>query len=256
MPLLEEWAGLMLAVLWYNSCIKSDAVFGGGSAAETARAWIIDLQPGTWFAVPAVPGPKHVVNNLLHRMMGEDRPIIGRVSRGLYWRRHPPVSGMYDQVSLLVPSCHSAIAPPGSGYADYCALNIVGWSTQVPARTAVAVPYRDLVPPRMPSKGLEFAYSHRHNKRRRDLNWNEATLLEAARAFGASDRRSWDSAMRSILHDNGRMKPNTPINKDRLLWAAETEAIKPRWPAGEGDKSFEAVMGRLGADLPDAVEVI
>lgn len=236
--------------------MKSDAVFGGGSAAETARAWIVDLQPGTWFAVPAVPGPKHVVNNLLHRMMGEDRPIIGRVSRGLYWRQHPPVSAMYDQVPLLVPSCRSAIAPPGSGYADYCALNTVGWSTQVPARTTVAVPYRNLTPPKLPSRGLEFAYAHRPNERRRDLNWNEATLLEAARAFGASDCRSWDSAMRSILHGNGRMKPNTPINRDRLLWAAETEAFRPRWPAGEGDKSFEAVISRLGDDLPDVVEVL
>ena len=231
------------------------AVRDAGSAAETAREWVTSLQPDTWFSVPAVPGPQHVVNTLLHRMMAEERPIIGRASRGLYWRQHPPVSGMYGQVPVLVPPPHSAMAPPGSGYADWCALNAVGWSTQVPARTLVAVPHRNLKPPKMPLKGLEFAYAHRPNERRRDLNWNEATLLEAARAFGASDCRSWDAAMRSILHHNGRMKPNTPINRDRLLWAAETEVFKPRWPTGEGDKSFDAVMSRLGSDLPDVVEI-
>ena len=232
------------------------AVRDARSATETARAWIADLQPGTWFSVPAVPGPKQVVNALLYRMMAEGRPIIGRVSRGLYWRRHPPISGMYDQVPVVVPCLHSAMTPPGSGYADWCALNTVGWSTQVPARTVVAVPYRNLVPPKMPSRGLELAYIHRPNRRRCRLNWNEATLLEAARAFGASDCRSWDAAMQSILHNNGRMKPNTPINRDRLLWAAETEVFKPRWPSGEGDRAFGAVMSRLGSDLPDVVEVL
>lgn len=148
------------------------------------------------------------------------------------------------------------MAPPGSGYADWCALNTVGWSAQVPARTLVAVPHRNLKPPTMPLKGLEFAYAHRPNGRRRALNWNEATLLEAARAFGASDCRSWDAAMESILHRNGRMKPNTPINRGRLLWAAEAEAFKPGWPAGEGDGSFGAVMARLGSDLLDVVEVL
>ena len=196
------------------------AVCDARSVAAIAREWVAGLQPGTWFSVPAVPGPQHVVNTLLHRMMAEERPIIGRASRGLYWRQHPPVSGMYGQVPVLVPSHHSAMAPPGSGYADWCALNTVGWSAQVPARTLVAVPHRNLKPPTMPLKGLEFAYAHRPNGRRRALNWNEATLLEAARAFGASDCRSWDAAMESILHRNGRMKPSTPINRGRLLWAA------------------------------------
>ncbi len=230
---------------------------GGRPAAETeaAREWIVGLPVGTWFTVPAVPAPKQIVNDLIKRLLADAPSIIGRAARGLYWRQPPSISSLHGLVPRINSSFYWAAAPPGSGYADWNALLALGWGTQVPVQVEIAVPIRNLVPPRMPLKGEEVGYKHRPNPRRRDLNWNEATLLEGARSCGAADPRLWGSAISGIVEGNWKYKPRTPINKERLLWAAESERADSKWPAGKGEMSFGSVVSMLASDLPDVTEV-
>ena len=220
-----------------------------------ARDWILGLPAGTWFTVPSVPAPKQVVNNLLARMLADDWPVIGKMARGLYWRQHPPASGLHGYPPIRDAACLSAAAPAGSGYAEWNALFALGWSTQGPVRTIVAVPYRNLVPPSMPTRGDHWAYLHRPNQRRRDLNWNEATLLEGALSFGGSGLSPWKRVVGRLLDGECYLKAHTPIHMDRVLWAAEAEKPLSKWPAGEGDFSFHAVINRLASDLPDVISV-
>ena len=165
------------------------------------------------------------------------------------------VGSLHGLVPRIDSSFYWAAAPPGSGYADWNALLALGWGTQVPVQVQIAVPIRNLVPPKMPLKGEEVVYKYRPNPRRRDLNWNEATLLEGARYCGAADPRLWGSAISGIVEGNWKYKPRTPINKERLLWAAESERVDSKWPAGEGEMSFDSVMSILASELPDLVEV-
>ena len=223
------------------------------SASGAARAWIEALPAGTWFRSAAVPGDRHVVRNVLSRLMAADRPIIGRVAPSVYWRQHPPRYPGYGKVPILTHSSDSVLAPPGAGYASWCALRRIGWCRQVPYKTTIAVPYRNLTPPVLPS-GPPIIFAERHNKRRRELNWNEATLLDAAISAGPYDCPNWDHAMLCFDWSNGWMKKGMPIRKDSFLWAAEAENPPTKWPAGEGYNSFGSVIGRLAADLPDIVE--
>jgi hypothetical protein len=107
----------------------------------------------------------------------------------------------------------------------------------------------------MPTLGDEWTYLHRPNQRRRGLNWNEATLLEGALSFGGSNLHPWGRVIDRLLNGECYLKPHTPIHMDRVLWAAETEKPLPKWPAGEDDLSFHAVMDRLAADLPGVIPV-
>lgn len=239
---------------WYDSYMDDRiSATDRGSASSAARAWIEALPAGTWFRSAAVPGERHVVRNSLSRLMAADAPIIGRVAPGIYWRQHPPRDPRYGKVPILTHSADSVLAPPGSGYAGRNALHRIGWCRQMPYRTAIAIPYRNLAPPPSPS-GPPVVFVERHNKRRRNLNWNEATLLEAAMSSGPYDCKSWDHAMSYFDWANGWMKQGMPIRKDVFLWAANAENPPTKWPAGEGYNSFDSVIGRLAADLPDIVE--
>lgn len=225
---------------------------GGISLSAVARGWIQDLPAGTWFRSDAVPGPRHVVRNVLSRFMATNQPIIGRVANGIYWRQPPPADPGYGVLPTLTHSADSVLAPVGSGYAGLCALSHVGWSRQVPYRTTIAVPYRNRTPPQMPV-GPPVLFSERSNTRRRSLNWNEATLLDAAKSAGFADYSDWDHAMWCLTDASGWMKDGEPIRKDLLLWAAQSEPVSRGRSRGEGDKSFVAVMSRLAVGLPSVL---
>ena len=222
-------------------------------AAVTAASqdWIEGLPAGTWFKASSVPGPRGAVHTMLHRMLREPTPIIGRAARGIYWRRHPPEHILHD--SMPTVSVAVAAAPAGSGWASWTALSAFSWSTQRAHRHIVGVPARGLKPPAMPYDGITPIYMFRPNRRRLELAWGEATLLDAARSFGGSDCRSWDDALERLVNVHPGSLADTCISKDKVMWAAETERFRPRWPAGEGFKSFDAVIGRLRADMPDTV---
>ena len=186
-------------------------------------------------------------------MLAEPTPIIGRASRGVYWRRHPP--GHVSHNSMPVAPVAPAVAPPGSGWADWSALTAFSLTTQRPIRDSVGVPVRGLKPPSMPHRGITPVYSFRPNRRRRELTWGEASLLDAARSFGGCDYRSWDHALDAIVGVTGKTIAGTVIDKDKVIWAAQTERFTPKWPAGIGEKSFDAVISRLASDLPDRLPI-
>ncbi len=224
------------------------------SLSSIARGWIENLPSGTWFRSSAVPGPRQVARNILSRLLSADLPIIGRAARGIYWRQPPPADFSYGSMPLVLNEAKSVLAPLGSCEAGFGALSRIGWSTQVPYRTTIAVPYRNLTPPALPV-GPPLSFVERSNIRRRSLNWNEANLLEAAKSAAAADYHNWDHAMWLLTEANGWMKPGEPIRKEVLLWASETEPTGRRWPfGGEGDRAFEAVIGRLAGGLPDLLE--
>ena len=224
-------------------------------ATVTANSedWIVNLPGGTWFKASSVPGPRGAVYTMLHRMLAEPSPIIGRASRGVYWRRHPPEHILYE--SMPITPVAPVVAPAGSGWASWSALTAFSWSTQRSIRDLAGVPVRGLKPPTMPHSGITPVYMFRPNRRRLELTWGEATLLDAARSFGGCDYRSWDHAMEALVGVTGRSLAGTAIEKDRVMWAAETERFVPKWPAGNGFKSFDAVISRLKTDMPDRLPV-
>ena len=223
------------------------------TVTQPAQDWIEDLPPDTWFTPAAVPGPSSAVYTMLHRMLADPAPLIGRAAHGVYWRRHPVGHILHDMMPST--SVAEAVAPAGSGWASWSALAAFSWSTQRATRHIVGVPVRGLRPPAMPYAGVTPVYLYRRNRRRLELTWGEATLLDAARSFGGSDCHSWDHAMECLTRVDSRSLAGTSIDKDRVMWAAETERFRPKWPAGDGDKSFAAVIGRLRVDMPERVPV-
>ena len=243
--------------MWYDSYMAQTVgrlADGHPSMSSVARHWIEGLPSGTWFRSAAVPGPGHVVRNVLSRLMGTSLPIIGRAARGIYWRQPPPADSGYGPMPLVLDEAISVLASPGSCYARFGALSRIGWSTQMPCRTILAVPYRNLTPPVL-LVGRPVRFEERSNTRRRSLNWNEANLLEAARSARRADYHNWDHAVWLLTEANGWMKQGEPIRKEMVLWAAETEPLEREWQCdGKDDKSFDAVIARLSDDLPDLVE--
>ena len=223
------------------------------TVTDASQDWIVNLPAGTWFKASSVPGPRGAVYTMLHRMLAESYPIVGRAARGVYWRRHPPEHILYG--SMPITSVAVAVAPAGSGWAEWSALSAFSWSTQHAIRHIVGVPVRGVKPPTMAHSGITPIYVFRPNRRRLELTWGEATLLDAARSFGGCDCRSWDDAMERLVGGRSASLAGAHIAKDKVMWAAETERFVPRWPSGNGVKSFDAVIDRLKADMPDKVPI-
>ena len=226
------------------------------SAAGAARAWIAALPPFTLFRTDAVPSRTTVVRSLLTRMLAEDRPIVGRAIRGLYWRQPPPVHPSYGRPPASAVRMAQAYLPPGSGLSGPSALEATRWSTQVPVCNTFAVLRRGLTPPDLPGRGTRCVV--RSNYRRAELTWHEVTLLEACLAFGLSDCRDWSHAMDNLLECLPVRGGSSPlVRRDAVLWAAETERSR-RDPllAPDSDKGFDAVIRRLGEDLPERLTAV
>ena len=236
----------------YMTSVMVSADVSRPSLSGIAREWIENLPSGTWFRSAAVPGQRQIARNIISRLLSADMPIIGRATRGIYWRQPPPADPCYGSMPLVLNAAKSVLAPPGSCEAGFGALSRIGWSTQVPYRTTIAVPYRNLTPPVLPV-GPPLSFVERSNIRRRSLNWNEANLLEAARSARRADYHNWDHAMWLLTEANGWMKPFEPIRKDLLLWVSETEPPERGWTRDGSDKSFDAVISRLSDGLPDLV---
>ena len=61
--------------------------------------------------------------------------------------------------------------------------------------------------------------------------------------------------MDALIGVTARSLADTAIEKDKVMWAAETERFVPKWPAGNGFKSFDAAISRLKTDMPDRLPV-
>ena len=111
------------------------------------------------------------------------------------------------------------VAGPGSGYSGPSAVNLLGWSTQVPAQTWIAVAKRA---PKPPSANIK--YLSRANKGRAELSVWEVSLLEAVRYFDDYSEMDWDEALDSLGQKMaaGLIEPEG-IRGDSLLEAAAGE---------------------------------
>ena len=111
------------------------------------------------------------------------------------------------------------------------------------------------MPPRIRLGGTYPQFKERSNRRRRELNWNEANLLESARFAARADYHSWDHAIWLLVEANGWMKHGAPICKQRVLWSAETEPRSRGSVLSDSEnRGFAETLTRLKRDLPDIVE--
>lgn len=146
------------------------------------------------------------------------------------------------------------MAPSGSGWARWSALGAFHWSTQGPVQHSVAVPVRGLSAPQLAHRGVTPVYVYRPNQRRLDLNWGEATLLDAVRSYDGRDEYiSWDDALLNLLAVHPDAIESTVIERDKVLWAAETERFRPKWPDVAEPGAFKSLIRRLQSDMPEVV---
>lgn len=145
-----------------------------GSRSGAVREWVLALPADTAFRLADMPvGLRGDAPRVLYDMTREYLEVR-RIFNGFYWRGQDPRDG-----GLFTDYGHIAIAygGPGSGFAGASAVNRLGWSTQVPARTRIAVVGRA---PEARHSSLGFV--SRANALRRELTWAEVTLLEAVRS--------------------------------------------------------------------------
>jgi hypothetical protein len=131
--------------------------------------------PGRWWRpddFSSIVGAKPLtVDALLARMASAGR--LHRVRRGLYW------CGDRTRFGMMPPGdddvVHALVGTSGVGPAGLSAANDLGLTTQVPARTIVAVPAR---PPRSIPRVRWVNRAGRPARRSADLSWTEVALLE------------------------------------------------------------------------------
>ena len=142
-------------------------------------------------AQTAFPGmSRDAIQVALGRLCAGDDPLLARPARGYYCRREqglpypkPIPFEIYDRLPWI-------IAGPGAAMSSMSVINQLGWSTQIPGRTWIAVVGRA---PQPPFEGL--TYLARSNQLRSNLSLWEASLLEAARFFDRFSEMPWDEAL-------------------------------------------------------------
>jgi len=161
------------------------------------------------FAAPAT-----VVDRVLSRLASRDELI--RVRRGLYWRGPRSLLGMTPPATSQVLTY--LLKGMSYGPSSYSAANVLGLTSQVPARTVIAVsgrPPRDL-------NSLAVRFAERGGKRglnRQRLNANEIAVLEVLESWDDLVEIDADDAWRRLqsLIDSGS------VRADALAAAARTE---------------------------------
>ena len=158
--------------------------------------------------------PAAVVDRVLSRLASRDELI--RVRRGLYWRGPRSLLGMTPPATSQVLTY--LLKGMSYGPSSYSAANVLGLTSQVPARTVIAVsgrPPRDL-------NSLAVRFAERGGKRglnRQRLNANEIAVLEVLESWDDLVEIDADDAWRRLrsLIDSGS------VRADALAVAARTE---------------------------------
>lgn len=181
-------------------------------------------------------GSPEAVAQALSRMVrtGELR----RVRRGLYWRGSPTRLGMAPPP--LGRLAGEVVTGPGSGPAGWSAALVLGLSTQVARREAIAVPARA---PRDPGP-VHFVSRAAATKRRDErLRPTEVALFEVL--------RDWDRLVEVPASDAvdriARLAETGEVRLDRLARASATEPPRAR-------ERFRRLLGAIGhPEMADAV---
>ncbi len=176
------------------------------------------MGPNSWFWGHQVPAPPHIAQPVLSRMCRDESLGLHRVVRGLYWLGFPEDHDFHGigpnlEIGALI------YAGPGAGLARWNALNRLGWTLQCDPKASVSVVERRLQP-----LDPTVRYFTNMNRRREFLSWAEVTMLEAL-AMVAYTEEPWDDCL-GMLETGvsaSRLKWDSPIRPDALVWAAETE---------------------------------
>lgn len=199
-------------------------------AVSEQSLWIDGLPDDSFFELGDVPGPSPgAVRVFLHREINRPprRRRIARVAPSLYWKAGEPHRA---DGQLLLPSrarIGEAFSGPHAGAAEHYGASRAGWLTQVPVQYTFAVPGEPRC--RNPIAGVKLV--GRRNPRRRDLNTNEATYLEATATF---DRWAnpdplvgdpWQAGLeRAAILLGWRLSNGAAVpDPDALLYAAAAE---------------------------------
>ena len=192
---------------------------------EAALAWVENLESFQVFQLEDIPVASDTAMSVLDEMQSADDPIIEHLADGLYWKKATLRNNPYRVRSFYrSPYILQSMSPPGSGLGEGYALSMLGYTTQMPNRSKVAVidnTWRspELSPPRSPQIIV------RHNPRRLDLTWHEVSFLEAAMVWFSNDTRYTRRARLSELREGtlAAVGQNPLVRRDALLWAMETE---------------------------------
>ena len=156
----------------------------------------------------------------VRRLCEGDDPVAGRVVRGIYYRRQTGNPYQARLAGWVPPRVRRAaawrIAGAGAGVSGPEIINRIGWSTQVPRRSHIAVVGRT---PNFPELGIRFAA--RSNTLRLELSRREVAMLEAVRVF--DDWSELSCAFRSGAQDGrgrARSRASLPAAQSRTARCA------------------------------------
>ena len=201
---------------------------------------------------------------VLHDMVRE-YPHVRRICKGLYWRGDDAADAPLFDRRIRSGFAGIAYAGAGSGFAHVSALNVVGWSSQVPPRAVITAaagrcPEADIA-------GVDFVSSS--NPRRQALTWAEVTLLEAVRHsdwaepspdYQLSESRppldwrseAWHRAVERLRDGRvlGGIGRGAVLRGPALAAAAATEPRPPRWFASRMAEAVAVIGDRLAHHDP------
>ena len=203
---------------WYSSPMAET------TTEQSPSAWIQALPFETYFWARDVPGNRSTVRATLSALNAERRETgIERVAPGLYWRGFPkgvpwdPTRARigWGETSALV------YAGRGAGWAEWCAVNELGWAHQGSRYAKIAVVRRRLKPT-LPC----VRFVRRSNERRLELNWTEVSILEAL-ALEMFMEYPLDLRLERLASGRSIAKVGCagPVRLDRVAWAAETDDL-------------------------------
>ncbi len=186
---------------------------------QTLEEWITEKPEATLFtlaeAQAAFPEKSTAaVKMALSRLCKQELAPARRAVRGIYCR----VEEDY-QIERGLPQDAGdtlvwLLAGPGAGYTEFCIMNRLSWTTQVPMRTVIAMVGN------LPSINLEgVVYRSRSNSQRLPLNALEASLLEAVRCFDEWAEVSWQEALDTYACYKSRGAIGGTVRKN-LCWQA------------------------------------
>lgn len=196
------------------------------TVTETVVEHVRALHPGAFFRLGDLPAPRATASVVMHRVIAAGDPQVERVAPGFFMRRENPGEPRVWRDCNETALVH---AGPGGGFAGYTAVNMVGWTTQIPWRSQVCVPGGRRLRPADP---LGFVYVSRSSAARAHLTWAEVTMLEAVMRFDLAEV-SWGEALDDAenevcLSRLGAVAHRPFIRSEALRWAAHAERNKPR----------------------------
>ncbi len=183
-----------------------------------ARQWLTELKPGTWFWSKDIPARPEIARPVLSRLCADRSVNIIRFGRGLYWRGYPASSQYHHREPYEIVGAFK-LGGPGSGLWGWSALNLLGWTVQLPVKNNIVVLGR---PPKPPTRTI--VYHRSRNERRAALNWTEVSVLEALTWFRFT-AEPWHECLEHLCNGYSAIKLgwSLPVRASLLRWAAETE---------------------------------